>query len=553
MACGGQPIGALLGYRFERALHESGQDGYIQDFRDRFPIVANKLTEPGATTEEVAAEDVVDGLALQRAASSEGGLDWPDVLPQEVSDAIDDLTRAFDSIADLSMAESVLPTFVQGNYARGGAILDAVSRGDRPPEPQVVRTPRRSTTVVHRALLLLTDPPARDASWPGGTRPESAGRAEAGRLAHHAAALNASCTVDYTGGSVSVALSDIDLGPLDLVPVAKLAEDPVGSELEQRILIAAGELLAAAGVAAPGELTVRFERPAAGDLPFASLLTCVRAARDLIGSARPLEPADLVEPERRAGADENLRADLTRLQDALTAISDLADEVNGSLVDDATRLAANPADAGALTDAWTHLLEASAYGVDTALPRSEEGAVKLAEQATRAAELLRVRIDAVDALPALPAAPTRAEQRDRLVGGLQAIFGDGFPVLPEFVPVDGPGFEAALGKSMSLLSGGNDQERARWVRQTSRVRPAISRLDALDTCAQVAAGSDPLELTIAQLPVVDTSGGAPADRWVALPFAPGERVPADGRVAFETILPGRRVRPDRGPRGVDDR
>ncbi len=531
----GQPIGALLGYRFERALHESGQDGYIQDFRDRFPIVANKLTQPGAATEEVAAENVVDGLALQRAASSEGGLDWPDVLPQDVSDAIDDLTQAFDSIADLSMAESVFQ-LVQGNYGRGGAILDAVSRGDRPPEPQVVRTPRRSTTVVHRVLLLLTDPPARDASWPGGTRPRALAEPRLDAWLTTRLPSNASCTVDYTGGSVSVALSDIDLGPLDLVPLAELAEDPVGSELEQRILIAAGELLAAAGVAAPGELTVRFEQPVAGDLPFASLLTCVRAARDLIGWARPLEPADLVEPERRAGADENLRADLTRLQDALTAISDLADEVNGSLVDDAKRLAANPADVGALTDAWTHLLEASAYGVDAALPRSEEG-VELAEQATRAAELLRVRIDAVDALPALPAAPTRAEQRDRLVGGLQAIFGEGFPVLPEFVPVDGPGFEAALGESTSLLSGGDDQERARWVQRLTHVRPAISRLDALDTCAQVAAGSDPLELTIGQLPEVDTSGGAPADRWVALPFAAGERAPADGLVAFETILP----------------
>ena len=56
--------------------------------------------------------------------------------------------------------------------------------------------------------------------------------------------------------------------------------------------------------------------------------------------------------------------------------------MNGSLVNDATRLAANPADAVALADAWTHLLEASAYGVDAALPRSEDG-VELAEQAMR--------------------------------------------------------------------------------------------------------------------------------------------------------------------------
>jgi hypothetical protein len=389
--------------------------------------------------------------------------------------------------------------------------------------------------VVHRVLLLLTDPPARDGSWPGGTRPRALAEPRLDAWLTTQLPSNASCTVEYTGGSVSVGLADLDLGPLDLVPIAELPEDPAGSELEQRILIAARELLSAAGVAVPGGLTVQFEQPAAGDLSFASLLTCVRAARDLIGSARPLGPADLVEPERSAGADDNLRADLNRLQDALDAIADLADEVSGSLVDDASRLTANPANASALADAKAHLLEASAHGVDGAVPRSESGA-ELAEQALRVAELLRARIDAVTDLPALPAVTSRAQQRDRLVAGLKAIFGDGFLVLPEFLPVDGPGFDAALAESATLLSGGDDQERARWVQRLTHVRPAISRLDALDTCAQVAAGANPLELTIAQLPRIDTGGGAPADRWVALPFAAGDRVPADGRVAFETIL-----------------
>ena len=109
--------------------------------------------------------------------------------------------------------------------------------------------------MVHRVLLLLTDPPARDASWPGGTGPRALAEPRLDAWLSTRLPSNASCTVDYPGGSVSVTLSDIDLGPLDLVPLAELAEDPVGSELEQRILIAAGELLAAAGVAAPGELT----------------------------------------------------------------------------------------------------------------------------------------------------------------------------------------------------------------------------------------------------------------------------------------------------------
>ena len=63
----GQPLGALLGYRVESALHAAGLDQEIQPLRDAYPIVANKLTQPAAATEAAGASNVVDGLALQRA------------------------------------------------------------------------------------------------------------------------------------------------------------------------------------------------------------------------------------------------------------------------------------------------------------------------------------------------------------------------------------------------------------------------------------------------------------------------------------------------------
>ena len=64
----GQPLGALLGYQFERALHERKLDRYINDFRAAFPIVANKETESaeGENVDAIAARNVVDGLAMAR-------------------------------------------------------------------------------------------------------------------------------------------------------------------------------------------------------------------------------------------------------------------------------------------------------------------------------------------------------------------------------------------------------------------------------------------------------------------------------------------------------
>ena len=67
-----QPLGALLGYRFERMLAERSKTGvnlqqYIDEFRALAPLVAHKMSngngQDGAV-EAVAAQNVVDGLAL---------------------------------------------------------------------------------------------------------------------------------------------------------------------------------------------------------------------------------------------------------------------------------------------------------------------------------------------------------------------------------------------------------------------------------------------------------------------------------------------------------
>src|SRR4030095_10437122 len=64
----GQPLGALLGYRFERRLQEVRKAQFISVFRELAPLVARKL-EPGTqdgSVESIAANNVVDGLALMR-------------------------------------------------------------------------------------------------------------------------------------------------------------------------------------------------------------------------------------------------------------------------------------------------------------------------------------------------------------------------------------------------------------------------------------------------------------------------------------------------------
>src|SRR5262249_51199019 len=62
----GQPLGALLGYRFERRLQEAKLAQFITYFRGAAPLVAKKLEQTNQPVEFIAANNVVDGLLLQR-------------------------------------------------------------------------------------------------------------------------------------------------------------------------------------------------------------------------------------------------------------------------------------------------------------------------------------------------------------------------------------------------------------------------------------------------------------------------------------------------------
>lgn len=187
----GQSLGALLGYRLERRLHESSGNGqeldrFIYVLRALAPLRGGKLTEPDALVQEsLAASDVVDGLRLLeikpdviRQKLKDGPADpryivppdrWLEATPADadaVLEAIADLDRTHDAVADLLLAESV-HQLVCGNAARAAAALDTLGAGEAtPPEPDVVRTPRFGVSIQHRLTILIPDPLAtRHTGW----------------------------------------------------------------------------------------------------------------------------------------------------------------------------------------------------------------------------------------------------------------------------------------------------------------------------------------------------------------------------------------------------
>jgi len=174
----GQSMAALLGYEFERGLHERHPaeelDVYRYKLRDRFPFLAGKLTElqVGVNAEVVEARNVVNGLdLLEFTADQEYPYGLASLLPPAattaagaVADEIERLRNALDAVSDLLLAESVHQA-MQGNLERTKASLQALTDPEAAPDPEVVRTPRSARVLTFRMTLRLD---AGDvAKWPG--------------------------------------------------------------------------------------------------------------------------------------------------------------------------------------------------------------------------------------------------------------------------------------------------------------------------------------------------------------------------------------------------
>jgi hypothetical protein len=184
----GQETGALLGYQFERGLHERylhiplELDEYIYDFRDEFPLTVpvDEAVQPG----DVSVTQVVNGLELLEAAQefieSKGGPPnpgdnlyqslkhfeagwWASLGNSNISSAsaakkdamlkeIDRMADAFDALGDLCISESIYQVS-KGNYVRSSSIMDKLAKGDVPFDIEFADTPRTGTVVTHKVAL----------------------------------------------------------------------------------------------------------------------------------------------------------------------------------------------------------------------------------------------------------------------------------------------------------------------------------------------------------------------------------------------------------------
>lgn len=531
----GQSLGAALGYRFERALHDVTSphlDGYLPPLRAFAPQTAGKLLPAAPSLDAGTARGVLDGMALLRQRDSipwgSEGLPANGSAAQVAIDAlIDRLAGLTDALSDLAISESVYHG-VQGNPLRAGASLDALDRGEAPPPELEFAHPRRSGVgVTHRVGILRTamvskiDPYAGHSGWapPARTSANARTLAEpvlsgicAGMLpapGHVKWQARYRSTDDQTASVwETFTLEDLRVEPLDVVYSATPGGVAASGELEARAAHAAR----LAHPAFPGEIILVLDRdPSWGANVFTlpELSEIAAAIRALIVDSRALDARDLATPLSGVTASVVAdRFDTERVEPSVTAL------------DTAIEALAGATGASELSDA---LLGLAAFGIPGAVPESEDEAA-LQAQAERVHDLANARKSAADDI--LSGLDTGASDAPaKLAEAISALFGQAFRVLPPFDVPAGLSF-ADSHKLLDKVPHALED----WLGRMSRVREGVGRFgEAL----MHAAAARPLlqrgaegSFAVAQQPPPDS-----AERWCGLPTKSGGPPPG-GRVSF---------------------
>ncbi|SCF19725.1 hypothetical protein GA0074695_4247 [Micromonospora viridifaciens] len=387
----GNELGALLGYQFERDLHDAADTGVILDdliapLRKRYPSMTGVDGDIAAARTDL--RHVVDGARLldtvrawlaQRGSATnrtlfeamrDGGTyrgypyglvadDGTPLLPpisntarlDPVLRAIDRLADTVDALGDLVVAEGT-HQLTQGNHARAAAVLSAFGAGKLPPRPEIVDTPVDGTLVSHRVLLHLTPgarPPAGWSAPSARAAAEPALNAWLGELIGPPG-LTRMSVIDEDGRTVAtVSLTELAIQPIDLLAMLHQGLDDAMTELTVRVLDTQRPIDVRDGVPPPA-LRLSLERDPAWPAHIRSLAdtaALVEQVAAMMRVARPATSADYVLTDTvtsaGTGADTaELNARVAAAVSALQAlggrlvalVSDGADADLGALGDD---------------------------------------------------------------------------------------------------------------------------------------------------------------------------------------------------------------------------
>jgi hypothetical protein len=568
----GQELGALLGYQFERGLHDRYGDRslnqYIPYIRRKYSLLADKITPDtdGEPIESKEARNVFDGYALlEKTVLTDSPLDYPygiEGLPEDRDDPhaqaiiaeVNRMADTLDAVADLDLAEGVYQV-TQGNYDRAGGIMKSLGEGGHPAEPEIANTPRSGATINQRVILHLETDDLSPNRWPG--RPDDP-EDDPGERARIEPGLNRwlgdrlpepekiGFTVTVNGNPTeNMNLATLGLQPIDLIYLIndETADEP--SELESRI--ASDRRRALADDTA--EIHIGFMGPLEnGIVPLFELQPLLRELRSLVTDSRPLTAIDYTLPgETNTNPEEDPNPqgyDLTdlvdpddpekgRLSNAIKRFGQAVNTLKEQIPDPWPEEESNLAEAD--TESLRAALQALAgFGLPDAFPHSAVGEshaakASLVAQAINTWEVAHSRIDAAKNLKQEGDRPT--DDTGRLVpiakriesyrAAARQIYGSAFNLLPRFNLKNATEVQTAVAfrdaprdASLTRFHQNNPLIVNEWLQGLSPIREKMAMLEMVQLLGEAFTGGG-FQLKPLQLPYRDT------DHWVAVAYPAG--------------------------------
>ena len=481
----GQTLGDLLGYRFERTLHDLGADVDIRGVRQQ----VLDATGDGDTT----ADSPVDGITLLELARE----DALDPLSDPAGQALAGIESAFDAVHDVALFEAT-HQLGQGSLERAAAMLDSVALGTiAPPELRSVRTPRSGRSVEHRVVVLLdpdaAPPDPAQRGWSPGVRDAIAPGLEAWVSTLLPSAKDVGFRARVADGSADaerMTLAGLGLSALDAI---YLVGDDASVPSAALRTLASAQL----GGVAPVEL---LEDPdaAVGLAEFAVLAIELRRA---IEGWRVADVRD-VRPAHTAGvAGNDDAAALAAAEALITKFDRWVDDIHDAI------------DAGPGPTTTDAVVRMARLGISAGRGVGDpDGAVALHELA--AGRLRLVTGHNVD----------QADRRLGLERRLAALLGARVPLLGRFTFV--PTVEGEVVEFDPTLAAPADVDD--WLDAVGRVRADVGRLTTAGLLSELLHDSGGLRASAGQSPLV------PGDRWAAIGPPADDR---GGRLSVVAVTP----------------
>jgi hypothetical protein len=439
------PLSELMGYRFERRLHDASIDYLIDEFRKYFPLNEDDFMElledgdAGPARERIEPRNLASGLAIyknwKRLTDSLPSLDIESIRSFMENDLQDGGWKPFylevktkyasgeegkikeligllrphlnylldqiDSLSDLCLAESVYQA-INGNYLRSGAVMDGMSGDGQIPDPEIAKIPMSGPRQTQRVALVIPVEPLEnltlrdvheDIPW---ENPRQLAEPQLGKLLESYIG-EVSLWIDVKDESNNiistqkVELTDLGLRALDLVYISH-------SELEIRLKYYG----MTRGYA---KFDIRYEANGPSEnletKSYADLELLIKVLRELIAQLKPLDYSGIFSSQGAIQGDVSLgtiKEIFQRYFDLLVFSVKVIEELETVLSDNSGTDISIENKRGAL-------LRAGLFGIEFAIALSSDGKPlasddELNNRITRTINELRSRLSQYETIPA---------------------------------------------------------------------------------------------------------------------------------------------------------